>query len=665
MTTQTFQSNVAVLIDGKPFTFLRKVDENIWQLEEQATKRIREYRQTELERLYAERVLVFCGNRHKDGSRFTPIDLKIIKDADSDLVKDAKNKRAYVKDVLNLPATDALMTPIIQETWERLGKKGKPPHFITVCRWRNNYLQHGKSINPLVAQNHRKGNRKARFPEIVVEIAKKAINRIYMTLERATRQDVLDAAVLDVIRENQLQPSDSKLPRPTHRLVRRLISQIPAFDRYAARYGREAAVKRFRSVQAHRTTMFPLERAEIDHTRLDIMVVDDQTGLPLGRPWITACIDDYTRCILGIHIGFAPPSYLSVAKCLQYAFVPKASLKDEYPAVESEWLAHGVMQELVVDNGREFHSNSLEVGCFMLGIEIHYSARKTPWFKGKIERFLGSLNRGVAHGNPGTTFSNIFEKGDYDPQKHAVVRLNALKEACHIWVADHYHQKPHRVLKMSPHDAWKSSIDAEHIRLPENLMLLDAIAGRIYKRTLTHKGIEYNSLFYNSPELKQILSKHRDKLDVEIRVNPEDIGYLYVVLQEKNIVHKVTAIAKEYAIGMTEWQHELCKKYAARHLHKYDDPRVWLEAKEKIRQIFGGERKWKQKAVRQNRAAEKKAQSGTRAPNITLASTTAYVDTPASTPAQVPIPLTLDAMRSVKRFTAIQQNRSDSFILHE
>jgi len=47
------------------------------------------------------------------------------------------------------------------------------------------------------------------------------------------------------------------------------------------------------------------------------LVVDDQSGLPLGRPSVTACIDCYTRCILGIYIGFNPPSYQSVAACLK------------------------------------------------------------------------------------------------------------------------------------------------------------------------------------------------------------------------------------------------------------------------------------------------------------------------------------------------------------
>ncbi|MDR3736464.1 MAG: hypothetical protein P4L10_13130 [Acidobacteriaceae bacterium] len=50
------------------------------------------------------------------------------------------------------------------------------------------------------------------------------------------------------------------------------------------------------------------------------------------------------------------------------------------------------MRELVLDNGLEFHSESLEQVCYSPGIEMHYSARREPWFKGKIERFFGSLN---------------------------------------------------------------------------------------------------------------------------------------------------------------------------------------------------------------------------------------------------------------------------------
>jgi putative transposase len=236
------------------------------------------------------------------------------------------------------------------------------------------------------------------------------------------------------------------------------------------------------------------------------------------------------------------------------------------------------MRELVVDNGTEFHSKSLENACYSLGIEIHYSARKTPWFKGKIERFLGTLNAAIAHGNPGTTFRNIFDKEDYNPSKHAVVRWTKLQEIIRMWIVDVYHQKPHRTLKAPPAVVWRSSINPEDILLPDDPAQLDAILGRSEGRRLTHKGIELYGLLYNSPELTALRMQLGDKLDVEIRVDDGDLGHIVVFSPDKKHMFKVPALAFDYANGLSSWQHRVCKRYAARELNKYDTA-SWLEAK--------------------------------------------------------------------------------------
>ena len=41
--------------------------------------------------------------------------------------------------------------------------------------------------------------------------------------------------------------------------------------------------------------MRPLERVECDDTKLDLMVIDTETRLPLGRPWLTRMIDVWTK----------------------------------------------------------------------------------------------------------------------------------------------------------------------------------------------------------------------------------------------------------------------------------------------------------------------------------------------------------------------------------
>lgn len=589
MSVSAFQAGAVVKFDSRQYTLLRKISESTWQLEELRTMRIFEFESHKLRKMYVDGSLVFVSRSKSIGIKNSPEEIGTPHiEISSEDWEVAKVRRAYVHAVIDLPYNKSLLHSAIQEVWRKVREPNEPPSPISVYRWKKRYLEASRDIRSLVPQLSKSGNRKNRYPPEVEEIVEKAISSKVLTEERGNIQDALDCATIEIIRENKLRPAALQLPLPSRRLVKRMLSQVPAFDRYAARHGRVAAAKKFRAVQAHRITQAPLERAEMDHTPLDLMVIDDDTGLPMGRPYLTVCLDDHTRCLLGLHIGFEPPSYLTVASCLKHAFKPKVDLHEKYPNIKNEWVAHGVMRELVVDNGAEFHSQSLENACFSLGIELHYSARKTPWFKGKIERFQGTLNRAIAHGNPGTTFSNIFDKEDYDPSKNAVIRYSVLKEIVHIWVVDVYHQQPHRTLGAPPAVAWERSINDDDILMPDNPAELDAIMGRSETRRLTHKGIELNGLLYNSHELTALRRKLGDSFDVELRIDDADLGKIVVLSPDKRQFFTVPSLTTEYANGLSTWQHRVCKKFAAKQLGKYD-PEGWLEAKAEISRLIDEE----------------------------------------------------------------------------
>jgi len=222
-----------------------------------------------------------------------------------------------------------------------------------------------------------------------------------------------------------------------------------------------------------------------------------------------------------------------------------------------------------------------------LGVEIHYSARKTPWFKGKIERWNGTVNRETAHGTPGTTFQNIFEKSEYDPAKHAVVRYSVLKEIIYTWIVDVYQQRPHRTLKVPPALMWERSISPDAIPVPDDPAQLDAILGRSEVRRLTHKGIELYGLLYNSPELTILRRDLGDKFDVEIRVDAADIGKIIVFSPDKRQMFTVHSLSPKYAAGLSEWQHRVCKRYAA--AQNEFEAEGWLEAKLRIAELIQNE----------------------------------------------------------------------------
>jgi putative transposase len=252
------------------------------------------------------------------------------------------------------------------------------------------------------------------------------------------------------------------------------------------------------------------------------------------------------------------------------------------------------MEQLFVDNGLEFHSISLEKSCFAFGVEIIYTPRKRPWFKGKIERFNRTINDGVSHGIQGTTFSNIFEKDDYDPSKHAVVTLSTLRLIIHKWIADYYHQKPHRSLdSQTPAVVWTSSINPEDIALAHNPAELDMLLGKaVEDKRVTHKGIEINNMLYNSPELMNLRRQYGEDLTVEIRVDESNIGHLYVILKDNKGYIEVPALNQEYAKGLTLWLHNICRSYAKKHFKKVD-VYSYAHAKTEIREIVENELKLK------------------------------------------------------------------------
>lgn len=567
----------------------REVSEGVWQLEGTATGLLQQYSTHELMGFYENGELIYFDDRKSHHLQQKGNGGKVIAvrpEPSEELWTAAKTRRLYVKEIEGLPSTQTLIQAAIDKVWNSCHQPKYPPHWITVLRWRKRFLSHGSDAYALVEQNQDKGNRQRRYPNLVIDIVQDKIESIYMTRERNSVVRTWEHAITAVDDENLLRPDGMKLPIPSRRLVKSLIDTIPAFDRYAARYGRTAAIRLYRAKLNHHVTQHRLEVAEIDHTKLDLFVLSDDGKIPYGRPWVTVCIDNHTRCILGLYIGFEPPSYLTVARCLDHAFRPKISLRKKYPSIRHEWEAFGVMRKLVVDNGLEFHGDSLERACHSFNIEIVYTPRKAPWFKGKIERFMRTLNEGVCYGTPGTTFSNIFEKDDYNPAEHALVGISTLKEVIHKWVADYYHQKPHTGLdKISPAVVWASSGSITSTPMPEDPSVIKVLLGKPYTTTLSHKGIGCNKLDYNSSELVDIRRQYGDKLDVDIRIDESNLGHIYVKHPEEAYFIEVPALNASYAEGISLWQHKLFQNYAAKNLGK-NDPVTWARAMVEISNII-------------------------------------------------------------------------------
>lgn len=105
--------------------------------------------------------------------------------------------------------------------------------------------------------------------------------------------------------------------------IRHSLRKHPVYEKILLRKGKSAADATFGKVDQRPETKRALERVEADHTRLDLFVIDERHGIPLGRPWLTLFYDNHTKSIIGFYLGFEPPSYLLVSLALEKALLLK------------------------------------------------------------------------------------------------------------------------------------------------------------------------------------------------------------------------------------------------------------------------------------------------------------------------------------------------------
>ncbi|MGH8052246.1 MAG: hypothetical protein ACREPB_16420 [Arenimonas sp.] len=512
-----------------------------------------------------------------------------------ELWRRAQEKLSFLEYLKNFPLSQSVIEPLIKEKWQKQSQSiegsvfNAPPHFTTVATWRREYRRSGSDIRALIDRHHEKGNKDERYIGVVERITDDCIDTLYLTLERQSKKHVLEAVKGLVAKQNLARLPSEQLPIPRYNYIKSKIAERPAYDVAVARYGKRLADIRFRAAGRGVVAMAPLARASFDHCRLDVMVIDEKTGLPLGRPWLSLVIDDYSRYVLGYCIGFEEPSGVSVARALRHAFSPKASWLENFPDVVSEWDAWGVSSFLAVDQGMELHCKSVEEGAGRFGTILFYCPRKKPWYKGKIERYFRTMNTGLIDTIPGKTFSNVLEKEDYDPSDHAVIRLSTLREIVAIWIVDVYHQQLHRGLGKSPAQAWKEGIANVDRWLPTSSLSVESAFARVENRRLTHKGIEYDSLLYNSQDLRVVREQFGSEINVEIRIMDDDVGSIVVVVPGGEQLIRVPALEVEYALGLTRWQHKICKRYQRRMADDQSALISLFDAKQKIRDLIAAD----------------------------------------------------------------------------
>jgi putative transposase len=289
---------------------------------------------------------------------------------------------------------------------------------------------------------------------------------------------------------------------------------------------------------------------QIDHTIVDVIVVDEQLRRPIGRPVLTIAIDVCTRMVAGFHLSLEAPSSVSVGLCLLHAVYDKTVWLSERE-IDVSWPVAGLPEVLHCDNGAEFRSRALGSACREYGIKLQFRPPATPRFGGHIERLIGTM-MGAVHVLPGTTFSNVKIKGDYDAEGRATFTLRELERWIAIEIAGKYHHRIHSALLRPPVAVWRDLQGDVDFDLPPDRMAFWTSFLPEERRCLLKDGIHLEKIRYWSDALSRDVGRGGE---VKIKYDPRDLSRIFVRQPDGHFVEARYRNLAYPPVSWWEWKH--------------------------------------------------------------------------------------------------------------
>jgi putative transposase len=470
----------------------------------------------------------------------------------------------------------------------------------TLYRWLSRY-RNFDAVSGLIngKRGWRDGN--PRLSAGLEKIIRETLEAFYLKPERPS--------IAKTYQQIKIACEKKRLAAPSPTAVRARIARIPEFERLKKRGKLERAKNKFLpSPGTFPGGDYPLDVIQIDHTPIDLIIVDDEHRRPIDRAWLTVAIDIYSRMVVGYYLSLDAPSVTSVAMCVAHAMLPKDEWLMEHGLDSAKWPVWGPPRKIHVDNGADFRAKDFSRSCQEHGIDLEWRPVKNPKYGGHIERLQGTLLRGL-HDLPGTTFSSIAHRDGYDSERTASLTLDELELQLLKMIVDEYHRKPHSALGMPPLRKWEQGIfgggDTPARGLPPRpadkmALMLSFLPS--FERTIQADGVTLDGLRYYDeclrPWIGAIDPETKKTRSFLFRRDPRDLSHIYFwdpELKQHFKVHHADLRTTQFSL----WEHRAAKSLAKSQGYDPSDEATVLRSVSERRELTDDSTKKTKKARRE------------------------------------------------------------------
>ena len=328
--------------------------------------------------------------------------------------------------------------------------------------------------------------------------------------------------------------------------------------------GKKRADQKFREAGARIRVDQALDIVHYDDTDTAIFLVDPTTGLPWGRCWLTAGVDERTSAVLGYSLSERPRSSESAFEAVVHGIYPKDPSSPDFSLCRGKWEWYGQHGIVNLDNASYNATLQLQASVLEFDAEIAFSRPHHPTDKPDIEHFNHRLKSEFIQDLPGW----VGPKEDRELLDvglgSAAMSLDDFRKRLIAWIVDEYSNKPCGWEGKTPREAWREQFTDTTPLLPRRRPSQE-LMGTIFQE-LTFRdsgGLLRMRLRYQSPQLEELRKRLGARATVWTRYVPSNLSYLYVLDPLSKNYLRVPCIEDiRYVQGLTNYQQSLILKKA-------------------------------------------------------------------------------------------------------
>jgi putative transposase len=209
------------------------------------------------------------------------------------------------------------------------------------------------------------------------------------------------------------------------------------------------------------------------------------------------------------------------------------TIYSQMAGTETPWHHRAGIMGVVADGG--YVSSDFRAALADGRATLEFTKAGDPSMRGIVERIFRTVAVRLMARLKGKTFSDIFERANYDSAANAGLTIDELAWILVTWVVDIYHNTPHEGLKgLTPNEAWDEALEKHGVHPWRDAHGRRSAYGVRLKRKIRERGFNVLGNWYrdDDPEGARGLyfNSHDDEREFEIAFDTSNLGAISVIV---------------------------------------------------------------------------------------------------------------------------------------